>query len=349
MSQALPLSGRHTAPLGVLMLRAGYAMAFALCCAMPLVLDAYYLNLAIQISYFAIAALGLNLLVGWSGQISIGHAAFFGFGAFTSAWLSRCGVPVLFAIPLAGFATTAVGLMFGLPAARIRGLYLAIATLSAQYILQDFFNRATWFTGGSAGTMVGPPMLLALRFDSDSRYFYLVMAWLVAMFVMAANLLRTRTGRALVAVRDHHLAAEMMGIDLVRYRVLAFGLAAFCAGIGGALYGHHLGFVSAETFNLLLSVQFLAMIIIGGLGSLLGTLLGTAFMVLLPELMSAIAGTLSGSSIETMLNLKDGIAFLREMAVGAAIILFLLFEPNGLAHRWDRLRLQWAIFLTKRR
>jgi branched-chain amino acid transport system permease protein len=111
----------------------------------------------------------------------------------------------------------------------------------------------------------------------------------------------------------------MMGIDLVRYRVLAFGLAAFCAGIGGALYGHHLGFVSAETFNLLLSVQFLAMIIIGGLGSLLGTLLGTAFMVLLPELMSAIAGTLSGSSIDSMLNLRDGIAFLREMAVGAVL------------------------------
>jgi branched-chain amino acid transport system permease protein len=291
----------------------------------------------------------LNLLVGCSGQISIGHAAFFGFGAFTSAWLARSGVPVLFAIPLAGFATTVVGLTFGLPAARIRGLYLAIATLSAQYILQDFFNRATWFTGGSAGTTAETPVVFGLRLAGDSRYFYLVLVWLVVMLAMAANLLRTRTGRALIAVRDHHIAAEMMGINLTRYRVLAFGLAAFCAGIGGALYAHHLGFVSAESFNLLLSVQFLAMIIIGGLGSLSGTLLGAAFMVLLPEAMSAIAGTLNDSAVGSMLNLGDGIAFLREMAIGAAIIVFLLFEPNGLVHRWDRLRIQWTIILTKRR
>ena len=158
----------------------------------PLMLNDYYLNLAIQIGYFSIAALGLNLLVGFSGQISIGHSAFFGFGAFASAWLSKLGVPVMLAIPLAGLATTALGLVFGLPAARIRGLYLAIATLAAQYILQDFFARATWFTGGTAGTSAESPVLFGLLLNSDRRYLYLALVWLVIMFVMASNLLRTR-------------------------------------------------------------------------------------------------------------------------------------------------------------
>jgi branched-chain amino acid transport system permease protein len=325
----------------------GCLVVAALCCFAPMMLDAYCLNLVIQIGYFAIVALGLNLVVGYSGQISMGQSAFFGFGAFASAWLSSLGVPVLLSIPLAGIATGAIGLVFGLPAVRIRGLYLAIATLSAQYILQDFFARASGFTGGSAGTPAQVPGLFGIALDGDHRYFYLVLCWSIGLFVAAANLLRTRTGRALVAVRDHHLAAEMMGINLARYRVLAFGLSAFYAGIGGALYGHHLGFVSAEAFTVLLSVQFLAMVIIGGPGSLSGSLLGAAFMVLLPELMNAAVATLHGSRLNTLLNLHEGLAFLREMAMGAVIILFLLFEPGGLAHCWGRLRQPWASQLEK--
>ncbi len=217
-----------------------------LCCA-PLVLDRYWLSLLIQIGYFAVAALGLNILVGFTGQISIGHAAFFGFGAFASAWLSNnYGIPVFFAIPLAGVMTTAVGLIFGLPAARLKGLYLAIATLAAQYILQDFFARANWFTGGVAGTAADAFSIFGFAFDTDHRYFYVVLAYLVLTFVLATNLMRSRDGRALVAVRDHYLSAEMMGINLTRYRTLSFGLSAFFAGIGGALYAHYLQFVSVE-------------------------------------------------------------------------------------------------------
>ena len=206
-------------------------LGVALLCFAPLVFDRYILNLLIQIGYYAIAALGLNILVGFTGQISIGHAAFFGFGAFASAWLSNSyGVPVALAIPLAGVMTTAVGLIFGLPAARLKGLYLAIATLAAQYILEDFFARAEWFTGGTHGTIAEAFSLFGYAFDTDRSYFYVVLAYLVISYVFVANMMRTRDGRALIAVRDHYLSAEMMGINLAKYRTLSFGISAFFAG-----------------------------------------------------------------------------------------------------------------------
>src|SRR5262249_52281841 len=155
-----------------------------------------------------------------------------------------------------------------------------IASLAAQFILQDFFARASWFTGGVAGTAAQPFALFGIEFSSDAKYFYVVLVCVVLAYLAATNFMRTRDGRALVAIRDHYLSAEMMGIRLAKYRTLSFGIAAFYAGIGGALYAHYLGFVSVEGFGLLMSVQFLAMIIIGGLGSIMGTLLGTTFMVL---------------------------------------------------------------------
>jgi branched-chain amino acid transport system permease protein len=311
----------------------------------PAFMDRFWLNQMIQIGYLGIAALGLNILVGFTGQISIGHSAFFGFGAFASAWLSnRWGIPVVLAIPLAGVMTTAVGMVFGVPAARLKGLYLAIATLAAQYILQDFFARADWFTGGVAGTIAESMSIFGFAFDTDARFFYVVLAYVVVMYILATNLMRTRDGRALVAVRDHYLSAEIMGINLTKYRTMAFGISAFYAGIGGALYAHYLQFVSVEGFTILFSIQFLGMIIIGGLGSIMGTLMGTAFMVLLPELMQALASALSGTAIDTALNLREAIAFLREMAIGVVIILFLVFEPDGLAHRWKQIKAYWKLY-----
>lgn len=327
-------ASRNFAILGVLIL---------LVC--PAFMDRYWLNLCIQIGYLGIAALGLNILVGFTGQISIGHAAFFGFGAFASAWLSNSfAIPVALAIPLAGVMTTAVGMLFGVPAARLKGLYLAIATLAAQYILQDFFSRADWFTGGTAGTIAEPFTLFGFAFDTDESYFYVVLVYMVVMYILATNLMRSRDGRALVAVRDHYLSAEIMGINLTKYRTMSFGISSFYAGIGGALYAHYLQFVSVEGFTILFSIQFLGMIIIGGLGSIMGSLMGTAFMVLLPEVMQAITTALSGTVIDTALNLKDAIAFLREMAIGLVIILFLVFEPDGLAHRWKQIKAYWKLY-----
>ena len=305
----------------------------------------YHLNLLIQIGYYGIAALGLNILVGFTGQISLGHSAFFGLGAFSSAWLNnRFGIPVFFCIPLAGLMTTAVGMIVGIPAARLKGLYLAIATLASQFILMDFFARADWFTGGSSGALADSFSIFGYAVTGDRAYYYVVLAWMVIMYVMAANLMRTRDGRALVAVRDHYLSAEVMGINLAKYRILSFGISSFYAGVGGALFAHYLSFVSVEGFDLLLSITFLGMIIIGGLGSIMGALMGTAFMVLLPEVMTMIVGLLQQTSWGQTPAVSQGLPYFREMAIGLAIVLFLIFEPDGLAHRWRQIKAYWKLY-----
>jgi branched-chain amino acid transport system permease protein len=328
------VTSRNAAIAGVILL-----------CAAPYLLSEYWLSLLIQIGMYGIAALGLNILVGFTGQISIGHAAFFLFGAFTSAYLSsKIGIPAFFSIPLSGVVTALVGLIFGLPATRLKGLYLAIATLAAQYILLDFFARAEWFTGGSVPSMAEPFSLFGHVFQGDRQYFYVVLAYVVVSFLLVTNLMRSRDGRALVAVRDHYLSAEIMGINLTKYRTLSFGLAAFFAGIGGGLYAHYQLVVSYEGFGIERSILFLAMVIIGGTGSIMGTLMGTAFVVLLPEAMEWLTTALSGGAIDHALGLKTNITFLREIAIGVIIILFLVFEPDGLAHRWRQIKAYWKLY-----
>ena len=312
----------------------------------PLVFDSYILFLLINIGFYGIAALGINVLVGFTGQISVGHAAFFGLGAFSSVWLNNNFefIPVWLSIPMAGIITAVVGLVFGIPAARLKGLYLAIATLAAQFIIQDFFSRAEWFTGGVDGALAKPLVMFDIVFDTDAKYFYIVLFWVIVCYLMVTNLMRTKEGRAFLAVRDHYLSAEMMGINLTKYRILSFGISSFFAGIGGALYGHYLGFVSIEEFNIQLSITFLAMIIIGGLGSIRGSLMGAAFMVLLPEIIDWFSRIVAGSSLDTLLSLSSALPFLKEMSIGLVIILFLIFEPNGIAYRWGQIRSWFKLY-----
>ena len=181
-------------------------LGIAVLCLAPLVMDRYLLSLLIQIGIFSIAALGLNILVGFTGQISIGHAAFFLFGAFSSAYINNTfHIPVFFAIPLAGLVTALVGLIFGVPAARLKGLYLVIATLAAQYILLDFFSRAEWFSGGSVPASANPFSIFGYTLRGDRQYFYVVLAYVLVSFILVTNLMRTRDGRALVAVQERLL------------------------------------------------------------------------------------------------------------------------------------------------
>jgi branched-chain amino acid transport system permease protein len=316
----------------------------ALCFA-PFVFDAYYITLLIQISYLGIAALGLNILVGYTGQISLGHGAFFGFGAFASAWLnSSFNIPVFLCIPLAGFLTMGVGMMFGAPAARIKGLYLAIATLASQFIIEDFFARADWFSGGSSGSTAEPISLFGITFNTDQSFYYVALFALVFMFIWGCNLIRSRDGRAFVAIRDHYLSAEIMGVKLNKYRLLSFGISSFYAGIGGALYAHYLGYVSAEGFTIMMSIQFLAMIIIGGIGSIKGTLMGVIFMVFLPEVLESGVGLMKMTDWGNIPMVVDGLAYIKEMAIGLVIIGFLIFEPEGLAHRWAQIKNYWKFY-----
>ncbi|MGM4892795.1 branched-chain amino acid ABC transporter permease [Tardiphaga sp. 839_C3_N1_4] len=327
-------TSRNAAILGVVLI------SFA-----PQLLSEYWLSQLITIGIYGIAALGLNILVGFTGQISIGHAAFFLFGAFTSAYISNYyPIPVFFSIPIAGAVTAIVGLIFGLPAARLKGLYLVIATLAAQYILLDFFSRADWFSGGSVPATAKAFSIFDYTLRGDRQYFYVVLAYVVASYLLVTNLMRSRDGRALVAVRDHYLSAEIMGINLTKYRTLSFGLAAFFAGIAGALYAHNQLVVSNEGFGIERSILFLAMVIIGGTGSIMGTLMGTAFVVLVPEAMEWISMELKGGVIDKALALNNNLTFLREIAIGVIIIAFLVFEPDGLAHRWRQIKTYWKLY-----
>src|SRR4029453_17240663 len=327
-------TSRNAVILGVLLI-----------CSAPQLLTEYWLSILIQIGIFASAALGLNILVGFTGQISIGQAAFFLFGAFTSAYISNNSpTPVFFAIPLAGVVTALVGLIFGVPAARLKGLYLVIATLAAQYILLDFFSRADWFSGGSVPASANPFSIFGYTLRGDRQYFYVVLAYVVVSFILVTNLMRTRDGRALVAVRDHYLSAEIMGINLTKYRTLSFGLAAFFAGIAGALYAHYQLVISQEGFGIEGSVLFLAMIIIGGTGLASATLGGPRFVVVLPQSMEWLSHWLKGGAIDKALALNTNISFLREIAIGVIIIVFLMFEPDGLAHRWRQIKAYWKLY-----
>ena len=302
---------------------------------LPLVLSNYYLGVLNLVGIFAIAAIGLNVATGYTGQISVGHGAFMGVGAFTLGFLTtKQGWPFWPALPVAGLAAAAVGALFGLPSARLKGLYLAIASIAAQIILQFVFIRAEFFTGGIHSLSVRRPELFGHSLRSEQEFSYLVLTVALLLGAAAQNLFRTRVGRAFIAIRDRDLAAEVMGVDLFRYKVLAFTTSAFYAGIAGALWAPYALIINPEQFSIGLSIELLAMIIIGGLGSVLGSVFGAFFMVLLPIGVRELASSLAAVAPVA----GDKVLLLKDVAFGVAIILFLAFEPEGLYKLWRNVK-----------
>ncbi len=321
----------HPTPLSV---ARGWVIVAVLYLIPPL-LPNYYLSILNQVVVFAVAAMGLNILLGFAGQISIGHGAFTGMGAFMSGYLmARHGLSFWLAMPLGGLTAAAVGALFGLPSARLKGLYLAIASLAAQVILDFFYLRANWFTGGVNSRSVARPSLFGFKFDGELSYLYLSLTVALLLGIFAQNLLRTRFGRSLVAVRDRDLAAEVMGIDLFKTKVMAFALSAFFAGIAGALWAPYVMIINPEQFTYHLSIELLAMVIIGGLGSVMGSVYGAVFMTVLPIFVREVAKPLS----EIIPSIGDKLLLLKDVTFGAAIILFLAFEPEGLAKLWRNVK-----------
>ncbi len=309
--------------------------------AWPLMVKSEYLWITMQIIIAVIGAVGLNILTGFTGQISLGQGAFLGVGAYTSAYITaKLGLSFWLGVPAAGLMTAVAGMVFGIPSLRLKGLYLAIATLASQFILEWVFLRWEPVTGGSFGIVVPRPTIGGYVFDTDRSYYYIVLVIAAVMVLFAANLMRTRTGRAFMGVRDHYISAEIMGINLFKYRILSFAVSSFYAGVAGALYGHSLRFVSSEQFNIGVSITYLAMIIIGGLGSILGSIYGAVFMMLLPKLLT-VATTTLGSTYPGIAELTIA---LEQGVFGAIIILFLIFEPDGLAHRWKMIKAYWKLY-----
>ncbi len=317
-------------------------LAFAFLVLPFLISDYVFLSLLIPFLILAVAALGLNLLVGYCGQISLGHAAFMAVGAY-AAYNLALRVPqlsFLVVLVLAGLIAAAVGMLFGIPSLRIKGLYLGVATLAAQFFMDWVFARVKWFTNyaHSGSVQTAPVEVFGWRVDSPVEKYLFLLCVLIVFTIVANNLVRGHIGRAWMATRDMDVAAEVIGIRPVYAKLTAFAISSFYVGVAGALWGFvHLGSWEPLAFNLTLSLNLLFMVIIGGLGSLLGSYFGAAFIVVLPILLNQVPAWL-GIPISTAMT-----SHLEFMIFGALIVFFLIVEPHGLARLWaigkEKLRL----------
>jgi branched-chain amino acid transport system permease protein len=311
------------------------AVLFLFLVLLPAFANAYVMYIANIIGFAVIAAVGLNLLTGCTGQISLGHAAFVGVGGYTTAVLiTRFGIPFWVALPFGGLVAAGVGMVIGIPSLRVKGLYLCIATLAAQFILEWVFVHWESVTHGIRGINVPPPSLGGFTFDTERSFYFITLIVVIASVGFARNLLRTRWGRAFVAIRDRDLAAEIMGINLFRYKLAAFAISSFYAGIAGGLWVSFMKVVTPEHFPFSLSIEYLAMIIVGGLGSVLGSIFGAVFMTLVPEILNI----LTGYSREFYPGLTQIFIPMKEVIFGMLIVGFLVFEPHGLAEIWHRIK-----------
>ena len=313
--------------------RTWLAVAGALLLLFPFMASDYWLYLACLVSINVAGATGLNILTGYTGLVSLGQAAFMGLGAYTVAIVqARWGTPVLFNLLAGGFVAMLGGIVVGLPSLRVKGLYLAIATIAASFIAHFLFANLK-LTGGTAGLTLQPATVFGVALDTSFRLYWVIVPVTLLMLLGAANLFRTRTGRAFIAIRDRDISAEVLGIPLLRYKLLSFGLSSFYAGVAGGLWAYFFRVVTPESFPLLMSIFFLAAIIVGGMGSILGGILGAVFMTMVPELLKLIVDLLPGGS-----ELAVFLSPVRTMVFGLLIIVFLVFEPQGLAQMWRRLR-----------
>jgi branched-chain amino acid transport system permease protein len=284
----------------------------------------YVIYMVCLIAINIIATVGLNITVGYTGLLSIGHSAFLGVGAYASAlmWL-HLGTPLIVNMLVGGVAAFVIGLIFGVPALRIRGVYLAIATLAAQYFLYFIFQQWTSVTGGDRGLSLPRIDVFGL---GDTGFYYVVMLTALIACIAARNVFRTRVGRSFIAVREKDYAAEVLGINVIRTKLIAFGIGAAFAGVAGSLLAVFLRIVNPDQFTLVVSVFFLAAVVVGGRASILGSILGAVFMTLMPEILRFVLEHAAPQGADLARLLSP----LREILFGALIVGFLIFEPRGL-------------------
>jgi branched-chain amino acid transport system permease protein len=309
-------------------------MAFVV---VPLFTSEYFItNIIIPFYCFALAAFGLNVLAGYAGQISIGHAAFMAVGAYASFNLyGRLGLPLVPSILGGGLISAAVGTIFGLPSLRIKGFYLAISTLASQFIIEWVIVHWKWVSGGVFGTIEAPKMFLFgfIPLDTAVKKYYLTLCLMAALMTIGKNLVRGQLGRNWMAIRDMDYAAEIIGVNLYRDKLIAFAVSTFYAGVAGALISFcYLGAANIEEFNVMVSFAMMGMIIIGGLGTVLGSFLGAGFFVMLPIGINQFLG----SFMEVVP--ADILANMESIIFGGLIVFFLIVEPYGMARLWHTIK-----------
>ena len=313
-----------------------YGLLLVVLLAAPFVVPEYWRAQLVFIYIWGIVGFGLMLLSGFTGQLSMGHAAFLAIGAYTETLLQAAGWPFLLSAPASILLAAAAGILIGGPALRLTGIYLAIATLAFGFIVEEVLARWESLTAGNSGLMVPPLNLAGSPLTGSNSFYYLCLVCIVLVALVVRNLLRAPTGRAFIAIRDSEISAQSMGVNLARYKTLSFALSAGITGLAGALYAHQIRFISPEQFTLFLSIEFLMMIVIGGMGSLHGAVFGAIFMIVLPELIA-----ITKDYLPQVVAEQTG---LKSTVFGVLMILFVLFEPLGLYGRWVKIRTWFSLF-----
>ncbi len=306
----------------------------------------YYLSLANTVGYTLLGALGVQLLIGYTGQVTLGHAAFIAVGAYScTLGILYLKLPYLLAILFAAIVAGLWSVLFGLPSARVKGFYLIMTTMAAQFVTLDFVitQYVSQIGGGGGrihyfslprGTVTLGPINIG---GDDVMVYFLMLVLCIGSIAFVGNLLRTRVGRAWIAIRDNDIAAEVMGVNIIKYKLLAFFVAGCLAGITGAFWVSNVAAITPEHFTFSWSLWLVGVILIGGIGSLYGTVFGSLFMTLIPELLKTILLTLTPYH-PIFSQLVDKFLYVREALFGLIIVLFLLFEPKGLAYRWNQIK-----------
>ena len=308
---------------------------------LPRVLPDYTVDLSLVFIY-GLGGISLMVLAGYTGLVSLGHAAFLGIGAYAHVYFVHdLHLPWIVSVALACVITAAVGVLVGLPALRMTGVYLTIATLAFALIIQEVFARWEHVTGGLKGKAVDKPVLFGISFANDVAFYMLCLAFLMGGLWLTQNILRAPTGRAWVAVRDSEIAAQSLGVNLAVYKTMAFGYSAALMGVAGALFAHKVGFLAPDIFSVLLSIQLLLMVVVGGLGSLHGAIYGAVFVAILPVLISQVRDTVPAWGGLDRFVKQPGF---EPGLFGLILVLFILFEPLGIYGRWTKIKLYLAMF-----
>ena len=313
--------------------------------AFPFLASPFQVDLACQVFLACIGSLALMLLTGYAGQISLGHAGLIAAGAFTVGILVReFNAPFWITLPAAGLIGAMLGIVFGLPSLRLRGLYLAVSTLALHFLVIYVGGEYETRRGFSTGIVIDPPKLGSISISDGRAWYFILLAAAVATLLLSLNLIRARTGRAWRAIRARETVAEALGIGIAAYKLLAFVLSSAITAVAGALFAYYRGFVSVEAFTLFLTIQYVAMVIVGGMGSLLGAVLGAAFITIFPYLIEGALMALPGA--QRFVSLLFAVNY---AAFGLVMILFLVFEPLGLVGIWRRVQSYFVLWPYKHR
>jgi len=307
--------------------------------ACPLFCSDRVLTILTMMGISVISVHGLNILTGYCGQISIGHAGFMAVGGYTSAILcAKLGLPFWAALPCGAIAAGIAGLIFGLPSLKIKGFYLIMATIAAHFIIIWSIIQLRSITGGTDGLSIPAPQIGSITLITKANYFYLVMVLTCLGTLLAKNIVRSRAGRAFIAIRDNDLAAEVMGVSLWSYKLQAFFIGCVYAGVAGSLLIHYFSFASTDQFPFMDSVWYLGMLIVGGMGSVTGAVFGAVALRLLDEVVTIVGPILSAAVA------PQAAASLALISHGLIIIIFLIFEPRGLHHRWEMIKAYFRLW-----